>query len=100
MYRMHKKKPALATTTAEWPHTTWEVTMKINNRMSVVDITAVAKRLVGPDIELYGTQSVTIAPFDDLGAKILAVMIDSAIDTVEAMVADICLPFEEEPFPA
>lgn len=99
MYRLSKKKPSLGTTTAEWPHTTWSVSLEVNNRMSVVDITATARRKVGPDIELYGTASTAVAPFDDLGAKILAVMIDSAIDTVEEMCSQLEFDLEDEPFP-
>lgn len=99
MYRLHKRSPNLSKTTAEWPGTTWQVTLEVNNRMSVVDMTVTARRLVGPDAEAYGTASCAVQPFDDLGAKMLACMIDSAVDSVEDLCDQLELDLGPEPFP-
>lgn len=96
MYRMNKRTNNFVEVKEPWRNCTWTVELEINARQSIVAMTAVCTRTLGPDIKLHGTDTLDVAPFDDLGEMMRQVLLNSALAVLDQMI-DTQLTFPLDP---
>ena len=94
MYRVQRNTD-MGTSLQQWKGFSWDVTLRLNDRQSVVAVHVVAVRRFPEGNTVEGFSSSNCAPFDDLRALIQSLVLEAAINTQDAPeFEEIELPFD------